>query len=301
MDNKMVKRLSLLISVALCCCGMTLLTISNAAGSAQVFVSILPQKYFVEKIGGELVDVSVMVKPGASPATYEPKPHQMVALSMAKIYFAIGIPFEKAWLKKIASANPNMVVVHTERGIEKRAMSAHKQHKAEKAFEHHHEIKDPHIWLSPALVILQARNILETLSNFDPIHAQIYRSNYKKFTEEIIQLDTEIMSLFAKKGDKVEFMVFHPAWGYFAQAYGLEQVPVEIEGKEPKPAELKHLIKHAKEKNIKVIFVQPQFSAQSARTIANTIGAEIVFADPLALNWADNLQRVAEKFSTALK
>jgi zinc transport system substrate-binding protein len=109
------------------------------------------------------------------------------------------------------------------------------------------------------------------------------------------------MSLFAKKGDKVEFMVFHPAWGYFAQAYGLEQVPVEIEGKEPKPAELKHLIKHAKEKNIKVIFVQPQFSAQSARTIANTIEAEIVFADPLALNWADNLQRVAEKFSTAFK
>jgi zinc transport system substrate-binding protein len=150
---------------------MTLLTISNAAGSAQVFVSILPQKYFVEKIGGELVDVSVMVKPGASPATYEPKPHQMVALSLAKIYFAIGIPFEKAWLKKIASANPNMVVVHTERGIEKRAMSAHKQHKAEKAFEHHHEIKDPHICqtsirFTPKFIDLITKNLPKRLFNW---------------------------------------------------------------------------------------------------------------------------------------
>ncbi|MDY6854913.1 MAG: zinc ABC transporter substrate-binding protein [Thermodesulfobacteriota bacterium] len=297
----MMKRLSLVIFLPLFFYGMPFLATINAAESIQVFVSILPQKYFVEKIGRKRVVVSVMVKPGANPATYEPKPSQMKALSMAKIYFAIGVPFEKAWLKKIATTNPNMVVVHTEQGIEKRTMRTQHRHKSGKAFKDHHEIKDPHIWLSPALVILQARNILEAMSNLDPIYAHIYRSNYKKFAEEIIQLDTEIMNLFSKKGDKVEFMVFHPAWGYFAQAYGLEQIPVEIEGKKPKPADLRHLIKHAKEKDIRAIFVQPQFSAQSARTIAKAIEAEIVFSDPLALNWADNLQRVAEKFSEALR
>ena len=284
------------------------LTGLNAAEPVSVFVSIVPQKYFVEKIGGSLVEVSVMVKPGISPATYEPKPKQMVSLSKAKIYFAVGVPFEKVWLERISSTNTDMLVVNTGVGIKKRSMREHNHcrgksghYKEEKHCGLNQEIKDPHIWLSPPLVILQARNILQALLKIDPNHSTVYQSNYRKFIDEIVQLDVELMTLFAEIKQGMEFMVFHPAWGYFAQTYGIKQVPVEIEGKEPKPAELKNLIQYAREKKIKVVFVQPQFSTQSAETIASAIQGHIVVANPLAPDWVDNLRRVATMLKTALK
>ncbi|MBU0986563.1 MAG: zinc ABC transporter substrate-binding protein [Proteobacteria bacterium] len=275
----------------------------------KVFVSILPQKYFVEKVGGDLVNVLVMVEPGANPAIYEPRPRQMVALSKTKIYFAVGVPFEKAWLEKISATNSGMHIVHTEAGIEKRTMKSHyhyekvaEQHPAEKGSEYrHHGIKDPHVWLSPSLVMIQARNILQTLLAVDPLHRAAYIENYRKFILELVVLDAELLRFFGEKKAGTEFIVFHPAWGYFAQTYGLEQVPIELEGKEPKPEELKRLIGYAQAEGIKVVFVQPQFSSQIAATIAKSIGGQIVFADPLALDWADNLRKVAANFRSALQ
>ena len=259
-------------------------------GKIKTFVSIVPQKYFVEKIGGDRVDVSVMVVPGNSPATYEPRPKQMVALSRARLYYAIGVPFEKVWLEKIASPNIKMLLVHTEEGIEKKPMKASKPH----------GIKDPHIWLSPPLVMVQARNILRGLLNVDPANSSIYEANYKKFIMELVDLDAELRGMFLGK-ERTRFMVFHPAWGYFAQAYGLKQVAVEMEGKEPGPIDLRDLIHYARDEGIRVIFVQPEFSIKSAETIAKAIGGEVVFANPLALDWADNLRKVATAFETALK
>ncbi len=293
-----------LLSSGLCFCfwGILWVTGVNGAEALPVFVSIAPQKYFVEKIGHKFVEVSIMVKPGANPGTYEPRPHQMVALSKSSIYFAIGVPFEKAWIKKIVATNPKMIVVHTEDGIEKIPMKSH-HHADDRAIDkgHHQGIKDPHVWLSPPLVMLQARNILKALVTVDPVHRSFYENNYKDFIMEIVELDAEIRGIFADKGQDVEFMVFHPAWGYFARDYGLKQVPVEVEGKEPKPAELKHLIKHAIEQGIKVVFVQTQFSAKSAKTIANAIGGEVIFVDSLGPDWANNLRNVAEKFKAGLK
>ena len=265
--------------------------IAGAGEKINVFVSIVPQKYFAEKIGGTLVNVSVMVQPGASPATYEPKPRQMVALSNAKIYFAIGVPFEKQWLKKIAAANSKMLIVHTQEGVEKKPMRADKPK----------GIKDPHIWISPPLVIIQARNMLNALVAIDPDRKAVYEAGYQKFVIEIEKLDAELKVIFSGKGKGAEFMVFHPAWGYFANAYGLTQIPVEIEGKEPKPADLQRLVKYAKERGIKVIFVQPQFSVANANVIAQAIDGQISFANPLALNWADNLRQIAAKFKAALR
>jgi zinc transport system substrate-binding protein len=264
-----------------------------------VFVSILPQKYFAEKIGGDLVDVSLMVEPGANPHTYEPKPKQMVALAKANIYFAIGVPFETTWLEKIAATNPKMLVVHTDAGIKKIPMNTHHQ---ESELEHdHHSIKDPHVWLSPPLVIMLAGNMLKAFLRVDPAHRSIYEKNYNSFMKELVVLDGEIRATFKGKGKDVEFMVFHPAWGYFAQAYGLEQIPIELEGKQPKAAQLQSLIQYAKERGIKVIFAQPQFSRQAAQAIADSIGGQIVFADPLAADWERNLRQVASKFKAALK
>jgi zinc transport system substrate-binding protein len=256
----------------------------------------------VEEIGKDLVEVEVMVEPGANPHIYEPKPAQMAAISKAKIYFAIGVTFEEIWLKKLASANPKMKIVHTEHGIQKMPMAAHhhdeeKEHKKE---SHDHGVLDPHVWLSPLLVMVQARNILTALQEVDPAHHAVYEANYKAFITMLVDLDGELRSVFTGK-QGLQFMVFHPAWGYFAHAYGLKQVPIEIEGKEPKPAQLKELIDHAREHKIKVVFVQPQFSSKSAEQVAREIGGQVAFVDPLALNWAENLREVAAKFKAVLK
>ncbi len=312
---------------------------AHAAEKLSVFVSIVPQKYFVQQIGKDLVDVNIMVKPGASPATYEPKPRQMADLSKSKLYFSIGVPFENAWLKKIAAANPNMKVIHTDHGIDKIEMAAHHhdeeehhddvhkdghhdegEHHDEKAHkdddhhdeEHHgeeahkdedhhdHSGPDPHIWLSPKLVKIQAKTILEALQAADPSHKKAYEANFNSFVTKIDALDQDLKQILAgKKG--LQFMVFHPSWGYLAHDYGLKQVPIEIEGKDPKPAQLKELIKHAKEDGIKVVFVQPQFSTKSAKTVASEIGGQVAYADPLAEDWMNNLRMIAEKFKTVLK
>ncbi|WP_319522840.1 metal ABC transporter solute-binding protein, Zn/Mn family [uncultured Desulfosarcina sp.] len=285
-----------------------------AADKLPVFVSIVPQKFFVQQIGKDLVDVQAMVQPGASPATYEPKPRQMAALSGAKIYFSIGVPFEKAWLDKIAAANPQMTVVHTDDGIEKIPMAAHhhhedhagkdgeeKHHADDHEKGHHgHTGLDPHIWLSPPLVRIQARTITTALQTADPAHRDVYDANFRDFAGRIDQLDNDLRDTLAGRFG-MSFMVFHPAWGYFAHAYGLKQMPIEIEGKDPKPARLQALIEHAREHNIHVIFVQPQFSTKSAELIAREIDGQVVAANPLAEDWMANLRQVADKFKAALK
>jgi len=321
-------------------CGMLLFSHGNgiADDKIPVFVSIVPQKHFVQQIGKEFVDVQAMVQPGASPATYEPKPRQMADLTKASIYFSIGVPFESVWLERIAAANPGMKVVRTDSGIRKLAMAAHhhddgdEDHEGEdhgdedsghEGEEHgdgnedHHEGEssedadhedaghtsgglDPHIWLSPPLVKLQARSIADALQDADPEHRREYEANFNAFAARIDRLDGELRRVFAdRKG--LQFMVFHPAWGYFAHAYGLKQMPIEIEGKNPKPAQLKSIIQHAREKGIRMIFVQPQFSARSAELVAQEIGGQVAFADPLAEDWTANMRRVADQFRSALK
>jgi zinc transport system substrate-binding protein len=273
-----------------------------------VFVSILPQQYFVQQIGGDMVDVQVMVPPGASPATYEPRPRQMAAVSRARLYFAVGVPFEAVWLDKIAAANPDMRVVHTEQGIPKRPMAAHhhgdeRRDGVDPSSEEDpsdHGILDPHIWLSPPLVKVQAATITAALAAADPAHTADYERNGQRFMAAVDALDRDLKKTFAGQEGR-RFMVFHPSWGYFAAAYGLVQVPIELEGKAPKPAQLQALVEYARKHRIKAIFVQPQFSRRSAAIVAAEIGGRIVPADPLALNWMENLRRVAGAFAAALR
>ena len=135
--------------------------------------------------------------------------------------------------------------------------------------------------------------------DIDPSYAEQYKANYKAFIREIEGLDSDIKDIFSDRRSSSKFIVFHPSWGYFAKAYGLEQVPIEMEGKEPTARELAVLITEAKEHNARAIFVQPQFSIKSAETVAKAIGAQVVFADPLAPDWASNLLRVAKRFRKA--
>lgn len=284
-----------------------------AADRVAVFVSVVPQKFFVQQIGKDRVDVQVMVQPGASPATYEPKPRQMAGISKAQAYFAIGVPFEKVWLKKIAAANDKMKVVHTDQGIEKIPMATHHDHHEGEGGDHkedpnkdanghqdEHGEPDPHIWLSPPLVKTQARTMLTALLEIDPSHGAEYQRNYEQFMLAIDKLHARLKNTFADcQGEK--FMVFHPAWGYFAHAYGIEEVPIGVEGKAPKPAQLKALIEQAREQGIRMVFVQPQFSTKSAKLVAREIGGHVAVVNPLAEDWMDNLRHIAEKFKAALK
>ena len=303
-----MKTRTMLLFLSLCLCMLLQVCEASSAEPLPVFVSILPQKSFVERIGGSLVNVSVMVLPGANPHNYEPKPGQMIALSKASIYFAIGIGFEDVWLKRFGSTNPGMKIVHTEQGIEKIPMLSHHHEEQEEGHaagndavhDEHEGIADPHVWLSPPNVKIIAKNISDGLSQADPAHRADYEENLRKFEREIDDLDAELRKVFShRKGAK--FMVFHPAWGYFAHAYGLEQIPVEIEGKEPKPAKLKALIEQAKRDGIRIVFVQPQFSTKSAEAIAKAIGGEVAVADDLHPDWANNLRAQAEKFKKALR
>ncbi len=288
-----------------------------AADRMSVFVSIVPQKYFVRQIGGNIVNVQVMVQPGANPENYEPKPRQMGDLLNARAYFAIGVPFEDAWLGKISALNPKMKVVHTESGIEKMPMEdplfggeeAHseggvKQGTVKAADEdgrhHDHGGLDPHIWLSPPLVKRQALTILGALKELDPAHSSDFEANYRKFIANIDALDTELKATLADMQGR-RFMVFHPSWGYFARAYGLRQIPIEIEGKDPKPGQLKTLIEYARQEGIKVIFVQPQFSSKNAELIAGEIAGRVAVADPLSEDWMENLRQVAENIREGMK
>jgi len=274
-----------------------------AADRLPVFVSISPQAYFVQQIGKDIIDVQVLVEPGADPHTYEPKPQQMVALSKAVLYFAVGIEFETAKLEKLTAINPQMKVVHTDHGIMKLPMAVHGGHHADDdpGEEHHHQGSlDPHIWLSPPLVMLQARSILTALQTVDPAHGSVYETNYRAFILELVDLDAYLRTTFdGLKGPS--FMVLHPSWGTFAHTYGLKQVPIEVEGKNPKPAQLKKLIQHARSNQIKVVFVQPQFSSKSARQISKAIGGRVAFVDPLAQDWANNLRQVAEEIKNAVE
>jgi zinc transport system substrate-binding protein len=285
--------------VYFCLFGLTIWGFGSAVAAdskINVFVSIAPQKYFAQKIGGERVAISVLVPPGADPHTYEPKPAQMRALVKCDVYLAIGIDFEKAWLKKIASLNSRMLIVHTEEGISRIPMAGSHNHEEDK----HHQAgsPDPHIWLSPPLVKEQADHILSALVRIDPKNEKDYRANHAVFLREIELLDRELKDLFSKHREE-SFLVMHPSWGYFAQAYGLRMISVEIEGKEPKPAQLQKLIQEARKKGIRIIFAQPQFSPKSAEIISREIGGRVVLIDPLAEDWAENLRRAARQFLSA--
>lgn len=278
--------------------------------SKEVTVSILPQKFFVEKIAGDKIDVNVMVKPGASPATYEPKISQMRKLAKSKIYFAIGVPFENAWLKKFENANKKMKIVDTSVGIEKLEMKAHTHHEEKEEHGHEEHIKhedehehtglDPHIWLNPTLVKVQAKTIYKELALIDGSNKEFYKENLSKFLVELDALEKKLENILEPYEHKA-FMVFHPSWGYFAKKFHLEQIAIEVEGKEPKPSQLVELIEEAKKHDIKVVFVSAQFSKKGAKTISSTIKANVAIIDPLEEKWDENLIKVAKEIAKSYK
>lgn len=260
----------------------------------EVMVSILPQEYFVKRIGGSRIQVNALVQPGRSPATYAPTPKQMAALASAKVYFRIGVPFENVLIPKLIRSFPQLAIIDQRHNIDMLPAE-----KSPNDHEHDHGDLDPHTWLDPMLALKQSIIIRDTLARFDPDGTAEYHENFTLLAQDLKQLDQQLKkTLKPFAGNSI--YVFHPAYGYFCRAYGLRQKAIKPDGKEPGARYLARLIEEAKKDHIRVIFIQPQFSGKTAQTIAQSIGADVVALDPLAGDYLANMQSLARQLASWL-
>ncbi|UCG27708.1 MAG: zinc ABC transporter substrate-binding protein [Bacteroidales bacterium] len=262
-----------------------------------IFVSIVPQKYFVERISGDIFEVKVMVPPGASPATYEPLPRQLNSLTEASAYFRIGhIGFEKSWMARIQSVNPRMPVFDLSHGVELITTGD----TVYGDLDHEHGT-DPHIWLSPKEVKIIAGNAYKALAQLDKDRNGFFYDNYREFIREVDELDGKLKRRLEPYSG-YSFLIFHPSLSYIARDYNLHQFAIEWEGKEPSPGHLKDLIDRGEAENIRAVLVQEQFDMDNARAIADELGGRVVRINPLEEDWEisiikiiDSLVRVFEE------
>ena len=302
-----LKTLKVLLATTLIAIGT-----AYAADKPLVFVSVTPQKYLLEHIAGNQVDIEVLVQPGHNPHSYDPSARQMARLARAQMLMTTGVPFEQVWLPRIRRLNKDMVLVDT-LGAAEETFAAHPTHQGEPEHGSHHEDEhddhhdhdhdehknehhdvmahedndhhdhdgdDPHVWMDPIKALSQARIMADALKGLVPQAAEHFERRYKQLSDELIALDHEIHETFENYEGRT-FMVFHPAWGHFAARYHLEQVAIEYQGKSPSARQLVGLSEKAKAENIKVILVQEQFNQKPAERIAENIGARVVKADPL--------------------
>jgi zinc transport system substrate-binding protein len=276
------------LTMAVVCSGSLSAAGTPEAGT-QAVVSILPQAYLVERIAGPYVDVEVLVGPGQSPETYEPTPKQMARLGRSRVYFRIGVPFEEAFVRKIPLTAANLSVVDMRQGVPLRYFLPSGSNRA----------PDPHIWLDPKRAKLLAYTACFALRQVAPAHEAVFRKNLLELLEDLDQLDRTIArELACLKGRRV--YVFHPAFGYFCESYGLTQIAVEVQGKEPTAKQLVEIIARARRDGTKSIFVQPQHASRDAEAIAREIGAGVVLLDPLPRNYLEGLEEMATRIKTAL-
>jgi zinc transport system substrate-binding protein len=281
-----------------------------------VAVSIVPQEAFVNAVAGDLVEVVTMIPPGSSPESYQPVPQQMVGLSEASLYFTIGVPTEKAnIIPKLKDMNPDMKVVFSEDIVSKfydyRLLEEH--HHEEDLDEDNHEVEeehegshdhdeeiDPHIWLSPRRVIVMVETIRDELILLDGENKNIYVDNAQNYINALRQLDKEIMDTFDDLNQRA-FIIYHPAYGYFADDYGLAMVTIEEKGKPATVSRLQYVIDFAREKGIKVIFYQDEFDNTQAKTIAKEIEGTAISVSPLSYDYIGSMRDIIEKLSEVLK
>lgn len=271
-------------------CALSLLAAAPMAGAVvRVAVSVLPLATFAERVGGDRVSVQALVGPGQNPHSFEPTARQVEELTGAALFWRAGMPFEEPWIARLRSQNRSLAVLDARDGLDLPASGAGS------AGGHHHgdgRGHDPHVWTSPVLVRAIVPRLAEALAALDPAGAAAYRTNAAAYLVELDALDTELRGTLAPLRDR-RFLVYHPAWGELAATYGLEQIAIERDGKEPGARRLAELATLARQAGLRVIFVQPQSSPRSAQTLAREIGAQVVTVDPLARDYAATLRALA--------
>lgn len=262
----------------------------------KIFVSILPAQYFVDRVGGDRVQVETLVQPGHSPATYAPTPKQMAKLASAKIYFTIGVPFENSLIPKLNRSVPQLETIDLQKNISLQSLSASEPHD-----DHQHEDGelDPHTWLDPTLAMKQALIIRDSLIDYDPGGKDEYIKNYANLAADLSKLDQSLSETFKPYAGTTLF-VFHPAYGYLCRAYQLKQRAITPNGKDPGAKHIARIIEQARDEKAKIIFVQPQFSNKAARTIAQAIDGKVVALDPLAYDYLKNMESIGRQIVSSL-
>ncbi len=259
-----------------------------------ISVSIIPQKYFLEQLAGDLVEVQVMIPPGASPATFEPNLSQMGTLHRSVLYLRIGyIGFEQSWMEKLSGINPAMKIADLSEGVE--TIQGTRQEESDHR-GHTHEGTDPHIWMSTINARIIARNIQNELLLLFPDKQELLQNRFDRFSLMLDSLHLEIAGRLEDLENR-EFMIYHPALSYFAREFELEQIPLEIEGKAPSPTHFREITDLAIRNRISTIFIQKQFDRENAEVLAREIGAEIVQFDPLDLQWRNQMLYIAEQLN----
>ncbi len=254
----------------------------------EAVVSIPPQQGILERLGGSEVFVTVLIPPGRSPATFEPGPRQLTAILRSDLLLPLGLPFERTVTARIEKMAPGLEVCRA--AASDFDAVVHGQRSS----------MDPHFWLDPVLATEYARNVVRCLDRLRPDSAPLFETNLEAFAGELGELDRRITRrLEPYKGRR--FYVFHPAFGYFARRYGLEQIAIEHEGKNPTGRQLADVIEHARTDGVRTIFVQPQFADSSAQAVASAIGATIVPLDPLPRDVVTGIERIADAVVQALE
>jgi zinc transport system substrate-binding protein len=279
----------LITLLTLLCFGACSQPESNSETSLTVAVSIDPLAYLVRRIAPEDCTVEVLLPSGQSPATYDLSPQQMARLSDAHAFFTVGVPFEQQLLDYYESIRGSAMIVDTREGIELRHMEDH---------GHDHGDSeggaDPHVWLDPRLAKRQAEIICSTLCILDTARCMEFSANLSALQQSLDSVHEKVQEqLEPVQGRRM--YVYHPAYGYFTDAYGLEQVAVEVSGKEPSARQLSRLLDDAKSDAITTLFVQPQFSSSQVQTMADHLGAQVVQIDPIAPDYIENLMDIAQK------
>lgn len=257
----------------------------------QLTVSIIPQKYLANFIAGDKFDVQAMLPTGSNHETYEPAPRDMEKISKSKLYLALGaLDFELTWLDRLKVSNPGMQIINTSEGIQ--MLSGHIHENENKSDAKSHGI-DPHTWLSPSCMKIQAANICSALSAIDTTNASYYKVNLSKFILVADSVDHIIHEKLSASSEK-SILIFHPALAYFCRDYNLSQISIEQDGKEPSPAFMAEIVKVAKKKGLKAILISREFDTRNAEAIAKEINGKVVVFDPMAENWPENLIHLAD-------
>lgn len=260
-------------------------------GKIKVLVSILPHKYFVEQLAGDLANIEVLIPPGANHHAYDPTPRQMKAISKTDIFFYNGnLTFEHLLLPSIKANYPTIKLVKITEGID--LIAGHECNPEDTGHSHDHEGVDPHTWMSAKNSVIASANIMNALIETFPEHKDEFIRNYDKLKATLYQLDEEIAEMLSNLPNR-QFLIFHPTLGYFARDYNLEQISIEHEGKEPTPSQLKSTIDRARKGEVKIVFIQKEFDAANAQIVAKELNCKIVQIDPLSEKWFDNMLEIA--------
>ena len=262
--------------------GNLLISCKNKSISTRlVSVSILPQKYLTEQIAGDYLTVNVMIPPGMNPATCDLSTEQLKKLYDSDLCFTIGyLPFEQIHLFPVLENRPDIQIVNHSANLQLIHGSCGHTHAA----GDEHDGVDPHIWLSPAHARTMATTVYEVLSEKYPEQKLQFEQNYQALLQKIDSIADRAKQVLDHKKDKI-FLIYHPALTYFAADYGMEQISIENEGKEPNPSHLKAVIDSCRTKGIKIVFIQNQFDVDNAKAIAKEIDGEVIAIDPLSPDW----------------